>query len=96
MLKSYLEKHPYRQSYKFLNEDPNPKVTFEPMRNYLDVSVVRDGGRALSRAPPRALAKLGGSSSGEVRMLGPGVLQAERLRKGPLPQGESAPPSPLR
>nr|XP_017508033.2 pepsin F-like isoform X2 [Manis javanica] len=40
MLKSYLEKHPYRQSYKFLNEDPNPKVTFEPMRNYLDMAYI--------------------------------------------------------
>ena len=38
LLKDYLEEHPYSQAYRFIQKQPG--VTYESMRNYLDVSVV--------------------------------------------------------
>lgn len=45
MLKDYLEKYPQSRARVLLEQRGNPAVTYEPMRNYLDVSV------AGSRAP---------------------------------------------
>ncbi|XP_039716179.1 pepsin F-like [Pteropus medius] len=39
LLKDFLEKHPYRLSYKFYKQS-NSEVTYEPMRNYLDLYYV--------------------------------------------------------
>ena len=38
LLKDYLDEHPYSQAYRFIQKQPG--VTYESMRNYLDVSVV--------------------------------------------------------
>lgn len=71
-LRDYLEKHPYNMAYKFVDSaDLDPGVYYEPMRNYLDVSVAGRGqgqGQGwLSREPPRALAKGWRSSGGGSR-----------------------------
>lgn len=39
MLKEYLEKYPFRLTHKLLHKHADSGVAFEPMRNYLDVSV---------------------------------------------------------
>lgn len=36
LLRDYLQRHPYSQAYKLLRQ---PRVTVQPLRNYLDVSV---------------------------------------------------------
>lgn len=49
VLKDYLEKYPRSRAHVLLEQRRNPAVTYEPMRNYLDVSVT---GAGLPRAPP--------------------------------------------
>ncbi|KAK2100380.1 hypothetical protein P7K49_021728 [Saguinus oedipus] len=61
-LKDYLEKYPYSLTYKFLDQYQDEGISLEPMRNYLDVSVL--GGWS-STAPPRAPDKHWGSSGAE-------------------------------
>ena len=39
VLKDYLEKYPRSRAHVLLEQRRNPTVTYEPMRNYLDVSV---------------------------------------------------------
>ncbi|XP_006169692.1 pepsin F [Tupaia chinensis] len=39
-LKDYLEKYPNSLAYKFLHKQPDPGVSFEPLRNYLDLAYV--------------------------------------------------------
>lgn len=51
LLKDYLEKHPYRLFYKFYKQS-NSEATYEPMRNYLDVSVVGGGGCGVPHNTP--------------------------------------------
>lgn len=52
MLKDYLEKFPRSRAHVLLEQRRNPSVTYEPMRNYLDVSVTGAG------APERPLGLL--------------------------------------
>lgn len=93
-LRDYLEKHPYNMAYKFVDSaDLDPGVYYEPMRNYLDVSVAGRGqgqGQGwLSREPPRALAKGWRSSGGGSRNAKAGVLQGETLEnRDGIPRGE--------
>lgn len=54
VLKDYLEKYPRSRAHVLLEQLRNPAVTYEPMRNYLDVSTT--GAGPLER-PLRALAQ---------------------------------------
>nr|XP_051689019.1 pepsin F isoform X2 [Oryctolagus cuniculus] len=40
ILLDYLEKHPYRPTYKLLSGQQDPDVSFEPLRNYLDLAYI--------------------------------------------------------
>lgn len=77
MLKDYLEKYP-GSGARVLPEQRwrNPAVTYEPMRNYLDVSVLGAG------APKRPLGLLPGTVAplGHTA-LGLGFLKPERVEK---------------
>lgn len=75
MLKDYLEKYPRSRAHVLLEQRRNPAVTYEPMRNYLDVSVAWAG------APQRPLGLLPstcGPSAGNTA-LGLGFLKPERV-----------------
>lgn len=74
VLKDYLEKYPRSRAHVLLDQRRNPAITYEPMRNYLDVSVAGAG------APERPLGLLPGTvvplkNSG----LGLGFLKSEKV-----------------
>lgn len=75
ILQDYLEKHPYGPAYKLHRRHQDPGKAFEPLRNYLDVSVMAMG---LQSAPVwhcRALALTRGASQ-SVRAGTPISLQS--------------------
>lgn len=74
MLKDYLEKYPRSRAHVLLEQRRNPAVTYEPMRNYLDVSVAGVGApeRPLGLLPS-TVAPLGNTA------LGLGFLKPERV-----------------
>ena len=83
LLKDYLEEHPYSQAYRFIQKQPG--VTYESMRNYLDVSVV---GVALHSPPLEFWASTSVHLELGARMLGLGLGN-----RGPIPRGEVSPTS---
>lgn len=87
LLEDYLEKYPYRLIHRFLDGYLAPGVSYEPMRNYLDVSVVEHG--APQRHPsPQGSHQTWGFSGGcepHVRM---GLLHAEMVRSRDPPEEE--------
>lgn len=74
VLKDYLEKYPRSRAHVLLEQHRNPAVTYEPMRNYLDVSVMGAG------APERPLGLLPGTVvSLKNTELGLEFLKSERV-----------------
>lgn len=91
MLKDYLEKYPYSLAYKFLDQYQDNGISLEPMRNYLDVSMLAGWS---SRAPPRAPSKHWGSCgavSQPVRAGASAEMGEHDRGTRPVSRGESIP-----
>lgn len=71
LLKDYLQRHPHSRAHKLLRK---PGATFEPMRNYLDVSVL-----GCRPQPSPVLAEHGGRPGEGARMWGGGQDSCSQL-----------------